>query len=53
MALSEFGALTREFFIAEIGTWENMVVSELEVYRGGDITRFYCSYHMTSLSFSG
>ena len=23
MALSEFGALTREFYIAEIGTWEN------------------------------
>ena len=23
MALSEFGSLTREFYIAEIGTWEN------------------------------
>ena len=23
MAVSEFGALTREFYIAEIGTWEN------------------------------
>ena len=23
MALSEFGALTREFYIAEIETWEN------------------------------
>ena len=23
MAFSEFGALTREFNIAEIGTWEN------------------------------
>ena len=23
MALSEFGALTRDFYIAEIGTWEN------------------------------
>ena len=28
MALSEFVALTREFCIAEIGTWENMAVSE-------------------------
>ena len=28
MALSEFGALTREFYIAEIGTWEKMEVSE-------------------------
>ena len=23
MALSKFGALRREFYIAEIGTWEN------------------------------
>ena len=23
MAVSEFGALTRELFIVEIGTWEN------------------------------
>ena len=23
MAVSEFGALTREFYIVEIGTWEN------------------------------
>ena len=28
MAISEFGALTREFYIVEIGTWENMAVSE-------------------------
>ena len=28
MALSEFGPLMREFYIAEIGTWENMVISE-------------------------
>ena len=28
MALSEFGALTREFYIADIRTWENMAVSE-------------------------
>ena len=31
MAISEFGALTREFYIAEIGTWENMAVSEFGV----------------------
>ena len=23
MALSQFGALTREFYIVEIGTWKN------------------------------
>ena len=28
MALSELRALTREFYIAEIGTWESMAVSE-------------------------
>ena len=28
MAISQFGALTREFYIGEIGTWENMAVSE-------------------------
>ena len=28
MAISEFGALTREFYIVEIGTWEIMAVSE-------------------------
>ena len=29
MALSDFGALKREFYISEIGTWENMAVSDL------------------------
>ena len=28
MALSEFGALTREVYMAENGTWENMAVSK-------------------------
>ena len=32
MALSEFGSLTREFYIAEIGTWEN--------YRNKRVWRF-------------
>ena len=32
MALSEFGALTREFYIAEIGTWE--------IYGGKRVWRF-------------
>ena len=43
MALSKFGALTRKFFIAEFGTWENN--SGKRVWRfmggGGDIARFY------------
>ena len=45
MALSEVGALTREFCIAEIGTWGNdgsMRVWRL-IWGGGDIMRFYCT----------
>ena len=54
MAISEFGALTREFYIAEIGTWENMAVSEFGGILGGDITRFYCTVgnSLTSLIMS-
>ena len=51
MALSEFGALTREFYIAEIRTWDNHggKFGSLCVCVGGggggrDITRFYCTY---------
>ena len=44
MALSEFGSLKREFYIAEIRTWE--IYGAKRVWRfiwGGDITRFYCT----------
>ena len=38
MALSEFGALMWEFYIAEIGTWEKLWwLASLAVYRGGAI----------------
>ena len=45
MALSEFGSLTREFYIAEIGTWGNY--GGKRVWRfigggGGAKKRFYC-----------
>ena len=42
MALSEFGALTREFYIAEIGTWENYGGKRVWWFIAGNITRFYC-----------
>ena len=46
MAVSEFGALTREFYIVEIGTREIMAVSEFGRLWRGDITRFYSTYYM-------
>ena len=48
MAVSEFGALTREFYIVEIGTWEIMAVSEFGGLWRGDITRFYCIHGVKS-----
>ena len=42
MALSEFGALTMEFYIAEIGTCENYGGKQVLRLIGGDLTRFYC-----------
>ena len=44
MALSEVGALTREFCIVEIWTWG--CDGGMRVWRliGGDITRFYCMF---------
>ena len=45
MALSEFGSLTREFYIVENGTWENYGGKEYGGLWGGDITRFYCNYN--------
>ena len=43
MGVSEFGALTREFYIAEIWTWENYGSKQAwRLKGGGDITRFYC-----------
>ena len=47
MALSEFGALTREFYIAEIGTWENYGGKRVWRFMGGDLTRFYCKSFLT------
>ena len=35
MALSEFGALTREVYIAEIGTWENCGGKQVWRFIGG------------------
>ena len=35
MALSKFGALTREFYIAEIGTWENYGGKPVWRFKGG------------------
>ena len=41
MAVSKFGALTREFYIVEIGTRDIMAVSELGGLWRGDKPRFY------------
>ena len=35
MALSDFGSLTREFYIAEIGTWENYGGKRVRQFIGG------------------
>ena len=35
MAISEFGALTREFYIAEIGTWEKNGGKRVWLFTGG------------------
>ena len=43
MVLSEFGALMREFYIAEIWTWENYGGKRVWRFIGGDIKRFYCA----------
>ena len=41
--MGKFGALTREFYVAEIGTWENYSGKRVWRFIGGsDITRFYC-----------
>ena len=48
MALSEFGSLTREFYITEIGTWENYGGRRVWQFIGGDIMRFYCIYYRCS-----
>ena len=46
MALSEFGALTREFYIAEIGTWENYGGKRVWRFIGGrfDEVLLYCKF---------
>ena len=44
MVISEFGALTREFYIAEIRTWENYGGKRVWPLMRGNITRFYCTY---------
>ena len=44
--LSVFGSLTREFYIVEIGTWENYGGKRVWRFIGGDITRFYCMHYV-------
>ena len=44
MALSEFGVLTREFYIAEIGTWESYGGKRVWRFIGGRYNKvlLYC-----------
>ena len=44
MAVSEFGALVREFYIVEIETWKNYGGKRVGALWRDDITRFYCIY---------
>ena len=46
MALSEFGSLTRKFYTAEIGTWENYGGKRVWRFIGGRYNEvlLYCTF---------
>ena len=48
MALSEFGALTREFYILEIGTWENYGGKRVWRFIGGRFNEVLLYLQQTS-----